>query len=306
MCLTPYPVPGQAGVQSRNLEHVPAWSQPWAWSALLWNAFTEPSSAWMLHDFTQHSAFASINIYHLPWQLSSLQRKSRRVLKKEVKSDSKKLFLGIPWRNNPGQYVKQQYFYLPRGILCLESTRLHWFLFRALYVIKKHHLRFVFFILYLLSFFKLRICLVAVWRCSSAGVGASSGSPITSPSHPATWNFWMLCSPTGWKVRQSPRVEVLPRLVFTRLLCVCAQTGTPSAAAKLVQVEPQPEQSPAEDLLCGWSNIKNFRSSLQPWKCCFEVSGPSHVLQTFISCAGVFFVRLFGVFLKISGKVSTN
>lgn len=89
-------------------------------------------------------------------------------------------------------------------------------------------------------------------------------------------------------------------------LCVCAQTGTPSAAAKLVQVEPQPEQSPAEDLLCGWSNIKNFRSSLQPWKCCFEVSGPSHVLQTFISCAGVFFVRLFGVFLKISGKVSTN
>lgn len=175
----------------------------------------------MLHDFTQHSAFASINIYHLPWQLSSLQRKSRRVLKKEVKSDSKKLFLGIPWRNNPGQYVKQQYFYLPRGILCLESTRLHWFLFRALYVIKKHHLRFVFFILYLLSFFKLRICLVAVWRCSSAGVRASSGSPITSPSHPATWNFWMLCSPTGWKVRQSPRVEVLPSLVFTRLLCVC-------------------------------------------------------------------------------------
>lgn len=32
--------------------------------------------------------------------------------------------------------MKQKYFYLPRGILCLESTSLHWFLFRALYVIK--------------------------------------------------------------------------------------------------------------------------------------------------------------------------
>lgn len=156
---------------------------------------------------------------------------------------------------------------------------------------KKHLLRFLFFFLCLLSLFKLRICLVPVWRHSSAGVRASSGSPITSPSHPAIWNFWMLCSPTGWKVRQNPRLGILPSFVFTRFLCVSVyKLGSPQLQQSFVQVEPQPEQSPAKDLLCGWSNIKVFRSSLQPWKCCFEVSGPSHVLQTLILCTEFFFL----------------
>lgn len=157
---------------------------------------------------------------------------------------------------------------------------------------KKHLLRFLFFILRLLSLFKLRICLVPVWRHSSAGVRASSGSPITSPSHPAMWNFWMLCSPTSGR---SDRIQdwgfypVLSSQGFC--VCVCVyKLGPPQLQQHFVQVEPQPEQSPAKDLLCGWSNIKVFRSSLQPWKCCFEVSGPSHVLQTFILCTEFFFL----------------
>lgn len=180
-----------------------------------------------------HPAFTNISICHLSGSSPFfLQNKSRGVLKKEVKTESKNLFLGIPWRNNPGQYVKQKDFYLPRGIPCLESTRLHWFLFRALYVIKSTTSNLFFFILCLLSLFKLKICLVPVWRCNSAGVGASSGSPITSPSDPATWNFWMLCSPARWRSDRAQIWGFCPAW-SSGGFCVCAQTGTPSAAAKL-------------------------------------------------------------------------
>lgn len=233
MCLTPYPVTGHAGVQSRNLEHVPASSQPWAWSPLLWNAFTEPSSAWMLHDFTQHCAFTSINIYHLPRQLSFLQMKSRRVLKKEVKSDSKNLFLGIPWRNNPGQYVKQKYFYLPRDTLCLESTRLHWFLFRALYVIKSTSSDFfsLFYVYYHSSNWEFVLFqsedtvlqvlehpqalpshLQVIQQCETFGCFALQ--PVEGQTESKTGDFTQFC-------------------LHKASLCVCVQTGTPSTAATL-------------------------------------------------------------------------
>ena len=152
---------------------------------------------------------------------------------------------------------------------------------------KKHQVRFVFFVICLLSFLKLKIHLVPVWRPGSAGVRASSVSPTTSLSHPATCSSWMLCSSAESKISQSQRLEIVPQFSLHEA-CVCVyELGFPLAAAELCASEApgwaqHVVQTPSEDLLCGWSNIKVFRSSVQPWKCFFEVSGSSRVLQTFI------------------------
>jgi len=129
-------------------------------------------------------------------------------------------------------------FYLPTGILCLEPTSLHWFLFRDLYVIKNISLNlFSLFCIYYHS---------SDWRLllfrSEDSVLQGLKQPQFLPWHLQVRRQQVALGFVALQLgRRAASVKAwgsYPSLVFMRPVCVYAHWDSPQLQQSFVQAKP--------------------------------------------------------------------